>query len=146
MSLSFAVRFAVAAVVAVAAIATASPSQAQSASIRIEIVKAGFIVGVAGGSGTLVYQGQRYPLRIGGVSLGATIGASKAELIGQVYNLRRPEDIQGTYTAVEAGYAVAGGRKVARLRNSRGVLLQLRGRQIGLEFSVDLSGMEVALR
>jgi hypothetical protein len=46
---------------------------------------------------------------------------------------------------VEASVAVAGGGKVARLRNSRGVVLEVRGRQIGAMFSIDLSGMEIRL-
>jgi hypothetical protein len=70
---------------------------------------------------------------IGGVSLGATIGASKAELVGEVYNLKNPGDIEGTYSAVQAGVAIAGGRKVAELKNSKGVVLKVKGAEIGLE-------------
>lgn len=121
-------------------------AQAPSGSIRIELFKAGFIVGVSGGNGTLSVGGRNYPLSIGGVSLGATIGASKAELIGEVYNLVNPADINGTYTASQAGLAVAGGTKVAELVNSRGVRLKVRGHQIGLEFALDLSGMSISLK
>jgi hypothetical protein len=92
------------------------------------------------------FEGKKYPLAIGGVSLGATIGASKAELIGTAYNLRDLTDIEGTYSAAEAGVAVAGGGKVARLRNSGRALLKVKGAQIGLMFSIDLSGMQVALK
>lgn len=80
------------------------------------------------------------------MSLGATIGASRADLVGRAYNMTRPTDIEGTYTAIEASAAAAGGGKVARLRNSRGVLLEVRGKQVGLMFSIDLSGMEIALK
>lgn len=141
-----AARAAMTAAVVMMVLGVAAPAKAQSGSIQIEIYKAGFIVGVSGGSGTLHHGGRAYPLTIGGVSLGATIGASRAELLGEVYNLRRPSDIEGTYTAVQAGVAVAGGEKVAELQNSKGVLLKIRGRQIGLEFSLDLSGMQIALK
>ena len=124
----------------------APAAMAKTGAVRIQIFKAGFIVGVSGGNGNLVYSGRTYPLSIGGVSLGATVGASKADLIGRAYNLARPGDIEGTYSAVEAGVAVAGGSKVARLKNSKGVVLELRGKQVGLMFSVDLSGMQVALK
>jgi hypothetical protein len=126
--------------------------QRQSASaqtpprIEFQITRAGLIVGVAGGSGTLFYDRRQIPLGIGGVSLGATIGVSRAEFIGNVYNLRSAADIAGVYTAVEAGVSVAGGRNVARLRNSRGVILEVRGRQVGFMFSIDLSGLNVRLR
>ena len=144
--LSIAIRNIAIALVALMALATPSYSQTSPASIRIEIVSGGFIVGVGGGSGTLTYKGKHYPLSIGGLSLGIVFGAAKAELFGQVYNLAKPSDISGTYTAVEAGYAAAGGRKTIRLKNSRGVVLVLRGRQIGLEVSLDLSGMQISLR
>jgi hypothetical protein len=41
--------------------------------------------------------------------------------------------------------SVAGGAEVARLSNSRGVTLRLRGKQVGFMFSVDLSGMNISL-
>ena len=122
------------------------PADAAPPEIHITFVNAGFIVGVAAGSGTLIYQGKRYPLNIGGISIGATIGAAKAELSGTVRNLSKVSDIAGTYGATEAGYAVVSGRKTARLKNTKGVVLVLRGRQVGLEVQLDLSGMQIALK
>ena len=119
---------------------------AASGQVRIRIVSAGFIVGAAGGSGTLTFGGRSYSLGIGGVVVGATIGASTTELIGTASNLRSPRDIEGVYTAAGAGAAIAGGAQVINLSNSRGVMLRLRGRKIGLEFSIDLSGMQISLR
>lgn len=129
-----------------AAVSAPNAASAKTGTVRIEIVKAGFIVGVSGGRGTLRLDGRTYPLKIGGVSLGATIGASKTELIGRAYNLTAPDDITGTYSAAEMGMAVAGGAKVAKLKNSRGVVLELKGKQIGLMISVDLSGMDIAIK
>ena len=130
------------------ALATLAPSRAQApaGTVQVSLFKAGFILGVSGGSGTLYFQNQAYPLSIGGVSLGATIGASGADLIGEVYNLRSPYDIQGIYSAAQSSYAVAGGAAAAVLQNSRGVELHLRGQQVGLEFSIDLSGMTISLK
>ena len=85
-------------------------------------------------------------MNIGGISLGATIGVARAEFTGEVYNLKQARDIEGTYTAVGASGALAGGGGVAELQNSRGVRLRVSGRQIGLMVSIDLSGMQVALR
>jgi hypothetical protein len=98
---------------------SAGPGWAATGTVHVEIAKAGFIVGVGGGRGTLVFQGRRYPLSVGGLSFGATIGASKAELVGQAYNLRRPSDIAGTYTAVGGGVAAGGGASVIRLQTPR---------------------------
>lgn len=121
-------------------------THAQDATIQFEVFKAGFIVGGSGGRGTLIYKGKGYPVSIGGISLGATIGVSHAELIGDVYNLKRPEDIAGTYTAVGGSAVLGGGISAAELENSRGVRLNVRGRSIGLELSLDLSGLQLSLR
>jgi len=95
-----------------ALLAFAPAAHARNATIEIEIYKAGFIVGGSGGSGTLKLDGKRYPLSIGGVSLGATIGFSKAQLIGTVRNINKPSDIEGTFSAGTAGVAVAGGQRL----------------------------------
>ena len=141
-------QFLVFAALFMAAVTLVLPQQAraQDARIEMDIFKAGFIIGVSGGSGLLHFQGRGYPVSIGGVSLGLTIGASKAELIGEVYNLGKPSDIEGTYVAAQAGIAVAGGAKVFDLTNSKGVNLKLRGAQIGFELSLDLSGMQIKLK
>ena len=123
-----------------------STAEAATGSIAFKIFRAGFIVGVGGGSGALIFAGSRYPLSVGGVSLGATIGVAGAELIGQAYHLHDVHDIEGVYSAVGAGLAVAGGGAVAQLSNARGVLLKLRGKRVGFMFSLDLGGLSISLK
>jgi len=136
-----------AAVVAAALVlaGTSASSYAASGSVRMTVTKVGFILGAGGGSGTLNFNGKRYALSIGGISVG-TFGASRADLVGRASNLRTAADIGGTYAAVGAGAAVVKGATTARLRNANGVILELRGSQVGLEVSIDLSGMVVSLR
>jgi hypothetical protein len=137
----------VAAIAAVIAItfAAATPSQAQSGTVRINVVKAGFIVGAGGGSGTLHFQGHNYRLSIGGLSLG-TLGVASASLVGTASNLHRASDIAGTYGAAGAGFTFVGGGQVATLQNARGVVLTLRGAQVGFQASLGLAGMTIALQ
>lgn len=125
--------------------ADASAAAGSSGRIAFRVTRAGFIVGVGGGSGTLTFNGRKYPLSIGGVSLGATIGIASADFVGRVRHLRRASDIAGTYSAVGAGLAAAGGGSVARLVNSRGVELEVSGKQVGFMFSIDLSGLRIRL-
>ena len=132
--------------VAFAVVSLPAPSRAETGSVHLVVTKAGFIVGVGGGSGTLTFQGRRYPLSVGGVSFGATIGASKTELVGRALNMHRPSDIAGTYSAIGAGAAVAAGAGVVTLQNAKGVVLEMKGRKIGLEASVAISGLEISLR
>lgn len=135
-------------IVSGAALATGAlltPAEAGTGAISIRIVSAGFIVGVTGGSGVLTFHGHQYPLSIGGISAGATIGASGTDLVGTAYHINSPGDIAGIYSAVGAGLSVAGGRSAAQLSNANGVILRLRGRQVGFMFSLDLAGMTIAL-
>ena len=131
-----------------AGLATAAfvvPAEAATGSVSLHIASAGFIFGVTGGSGTLTFRGRQYPLRIGGISAGALIGASATDLVGTASNLHAAGDIAGIYSAVGAGMAVAGGRSATQLSNANGVVLRLRGRQVGFSFSIDLSGMSISL-
>jgi hypothetical protein len=126
--------------------ASTPPAEKPTAKIHFEIYKAGFVVGISGGSGTLTVNGRDYPISIGGVSLGATIGASKAEFTGDVQHLSVAEDIEGIYSGAQAGAAAAGGAKITKLKNSKGVVLVVSGKQVGLEFSLDLNGMQIKLK
>jgi len=131
-----------------AGLATAAfvvPAEAASGSVSLHIASAGFIFGVTGGSGTLTFQGRQYPLRVGGISAGALIGVSATDLVGTASNVHAPGDIAGIYSAIGAGMSVAGGRSAAQLSNANGVVLRLRGRQVGFSFSIDLSGMSISL-
>jgi hypothetical protein len=126
-------------------VAVALPSYADTGSVRFRVTRAGFIVGAGGGTGTLVFHGKSYPLSVGGLSVGM-IGAASADVVGRAVNLRRAQDIVGTYTAVGASVAIAGGGAVARLQNANGVVMEVRGRQVGFEASLNLSGMTVSMR
>jgi hypothetical protein len=124
---------------------TSTQSHAQTGIVHLRIVKAGFIVGVGGGHGTLTYHGHTYRLSIGGVGLGS-LGIASADLRGTASNLYKPADIAGTYGAAGAGGTFVGGAAVARLQNEKGVVLELHGAQLGFQVSLGLAGMTVTLR
>ena len=119
---------------------------ADSGSIRFNVIKAGFVVGGSGGSGTLVFHGRRYPLSIGGVSYGFTFGASSTDFFGEVSNIRSPYDVNGVYGAAGAGVAVGPGAGGIVLANQNGAVLTLSGRQMGLIVAADLNGLVISLR
>jgi hypothetical protein len=131
-----------------AGLATAAfvvPAEAATGSVSLHIASAGFIFGVTGGSGTLTFRGQQFPLRVGGINAGALVGVSATDLVGTASNIHAPGDIAGLYSAIGAGLSIAGGRSSARLSNANGVVLRLHGRQVGFSFSIDLSGMSISL-
>jgi len=124
-----------------------APAQAQMAcQINLEITKGGFVIGASGGNGTLTCDGQRYPLTVGGLRAGLTIGLSKVSLVGEVRNLRQISDIAGTYSGVGASAALGGGANIVVASNAKGVQLVMRGRQVGIEASLDLGGMTIRLK
>jgi hypothetical protein len=122
------------------------PAEAATGSVAIKIFSAGFLLGFAGGKGVLTFHGKSYRLSVGGVSAGALAGIAAAEFVGTAIHMRAPEDIEGVYSAISAGVAVAGGRGVVQLRNARGVELLLKGKKVGFMVSAALSGMEVKLK
>ena len=144
MQLLSAIRAALIALTVIGAGLTAT--YADSGGIRFNVIKAGFVVGGSGGSGTLVFHGRRYPLSIGGVSYGFTFGASATDFVGTVSNIRAPSDVNGVYAAAGAGAAVGPGAGGIVLTNQNGAVLTLAGRQAGLIVAADLNGLLITLR
>ncbi|MGI9515259.1 MAG: hypothetical protein ACR2OL_20355, partial [Anderseniella sp.] len=94
-----------------AVVATPAPASAGSnAIIEMTIGKIGFVVGVSRGDGKLFYNGRQAELDINGLRVGLTVGASFANMRGEVYNLTKLEDIAGTYVSAQASaVAISGG-------------------------------------
>lgn len=113
--------------------------------ISMDITKGGFVIGAAGGTGTLRCGGRRYPLDIGGINAGLIIGMSKMSLTGRARNLQDVRDIEGTYARLGASAAAGEGGTNILATNERGVELVMRGSQVGLEASLDLGGLTIRL-
>jgi hypothetical protein len=146
MMLSFTrtLKFVMAVVAAVAFSSVQSHAQS-TGTVSLNIVKAGFIVGVGGGDGVLHFHGRNYPLRLGGIGIGS-LGVASVALRGTASNLRSPSDIAGTYGAAGAGATFVGGAQVVTLQNEKGVVLRLSGPQVGFQVSLGLAGMTIAMR
>ena len=139
-------RAALIAAIAIAGVGISTTAQADSGAVRLNITKAGFVVGGSGGSGTLTFHGRSYPISIGGLSYGFTFGLSNTEFRGRVTNIRRPSDIAGVYAAAGAGAAIGVGGQAIALTNQNGAVLTLSGRQVGAIVSADLNGMALSIR
>ena len=124
----------------------AGPAEADTGRLQVQVTKAGFIVGVGGGSGVLTFKGRQYPVTVSGLAVGATIGVSTANLRGRAYNMQVPTDLEGSYSAIGGGVAAVGGVKSVRLQNAKGVVIELAGPSIGFDFSINAGGVQVALR
>ena len=126
--------------------ASLSPARADSGTVRISFLKAGWVIGGNVGSGTLTFRGRTYPLTVGGMSYGFTFGGSQTNLRGTVSNIVHPSDIEGVYGAAGAGATIIRGPQAIVLTNQKGAVLQLSGTQTGLMVNLDVSGMALTLR
>ena len=102
-------------------------------------------IGFSWGGGTLTYRGKRYPVKVDGLSVGS-VGISRATASGSVYNLKALNDFNGTYTAVGAGAAVAGGGSIATMQNQNGVRINLRATTQGVKFTLGAAGVSLQIQ
>jgi len=146
MSHSSAIRSAAAALTLLAGLGLSSAAKAETCSISFSVLKAGFVVGGSGGSGTLRCGNKSYPLSIGGVSYGFMVGASETRFHGRAHFNGSPYNVAGAYGAAGAGAAIGAGAQAIVLRNEKGATLELTGRQVGLQINADLSGLVISMR
>jgi hypothetical protein len=123
-----------------------TPSRAETGQVAVVFTKGGFIIGVGGGEGVLLFRGKKYPFTVSGMSVGFTVGASTTKLVGRALNLKGPASIEGSYAAGGAGGAVAAGAGAVQLQNANGVILQLSGPKVGAEVSAAVGGVTIRLK
>src|SRR5437763_8705759 len=87
----------------IGAAGVSTPSRAETGQVAVVFTKGGFIVGVGGGEGVLVFRGKGYPFTVSGMSVGFTIGASTTKFVGRGLNLKGPASIEASYIAIGAG-------------------------------------------
>lgn len=122
----------------------ASAQEAPSATIELSggAVAAG--IGYSWGSGTLVFQGKKYPLKVSGLSI-VNVGASEYTATGVVLHLTQVADIGGNYVAGEAGATLAGGGSLMSMKNDRGVVINMTTTRTGLQLTLAPTGMKIEL-
>ena len=101
-------------------------------------------VGFTEAKGTLQYKGKSYPLEMRGVSL-AQAGAANLKATGEVFNLNRVEDLNGSYASAGAGAAVGDGHSEATMKNEHGVVMKLHGKTDGVDLRLSVDGVWVKL-
>jgi hypothetical protein len=105
-------------------------------------------IGGSSGEGVMNFQGRSYPFSISGISL-VDIGISSYTGAGKVYDLRTPADLNGTFAASQATFAIGGGDSAMTMKNDRGVtlvFLKNQGQESGTQLSVGPAGMKISLK
>src|SRR5262249_61000827 len=105
--------------VALFTLASASVSSAAHAdfgTVWIWELKGGWFIGGSAGGGTLLFHGRRYPLSIGGLSVGLVFGGSVTRLYVHVGHLWRPSGVTGGLWGAGPGVVVLVGAVGVELR------------------------------
>ncbi|MFZ2087952.1 MAG: hypothetical protein WAU47_05205 [Desulfobaccales bacterium] len=103
--------------------------------ISFEATSVGLGATINWGKGWLTFKGKSYPIKIDGLGL-VGVGLSHVSAKGKVYNLKKAQDIAGTYRETGAGIAVIGGVKGMVATNKKGVVIDLTAEQTGVNFNL----------
>ncbi len=103
-----------------------------------------FIAGVHWGGGSFRWDGHKEDIRVNGLKIGA-IGAEKFEAVGEVKNLKNPEDIEGVYAEMNTAATAGKGTGKLDLQNDKGVEIHVQARTKGLNLSLAPGGVEIHL-
>ena len=132
-------------VAAFAATAISGEARKPSGRVTMESRSIAAGIGVTWGDGKLTFQGKEYAFTINGLSV-VDWGISRASAAGDVYDLTDVSKFAGTYVAAEAGFTLAGGVGGITMRNSDGVIINLRSTSRGASLTLGPSGLTITLK
>ncbi len=115
-----------------------------SGRIAVEGTSMSLLLGFTRGQGTLNYNGYSYPFSMRGFSL-LSIGASKLDGLGVVYNLNDVTDFSGRYWSAQGNLTAVQGGGSTIMENDNGVVIQLDSRQVGVEFGLGGGSIDIEL-
>lgn len=132
------------ALVAAGAIAGAAEGSKPDATIEFVEASVGAGTGYSWEKGWLVYRGDRHPFRISGLTAGEVSG-EKVRVRGEVYNLHRVPDFNGTYRSTGTGATPGGDFNVVVIRNRDGVELKVVSATKGAHLRAAIQGVTITL-
>jgi hypothetical protein len=130
------------AVTALFAPLASADDKAPDATIRLSEGSVAAGIGWNWGKGTLNYMGKTYPVKISGLSV-AEVGITKAEASGSVYNLKSIDDFNGVYAAAGTEGTAGKGAGVSSLRNTKGVVINLKSETKGANIKIAAEGLKL---
>ena len=126
---------------------SAAPAQVPDGTVKITSRMVAPGIGLSWGEGVLTYKGRDYPFTFKATGLFRDVDAkiAAAELSGQVFDLKKPEDFGGNYQKVESEGSASGGSH-ATMKNQNGVVVNLMSTIEGRKFNFSRDGMEIELK
>ena len=132
-------------VVAIATTAISGEARKPSGRVTMESRSIAAGIGVTWGDGKLTFKGKEHLFTVNGLSV-VDWGISRASAVGDVYNLTDVSKFAGTYAAAEAGFTLAGGTGGITMRNSEGVIINLRSTSRGASLTLGTAGLTIAMK
>ncbi len=124
-------------------VAAKSTDSTPNATVTIKVTQAAVGLGLTWGDGTLNFKGKEYKFKVSGLNLIA-LGVTSINAKGDVYNLKNLSDFPGKYFGVEAGATLVKGSAGLVLKNTQGVVLNLKSEQKGAELRLGNEGLSIS--
>ena len=101
------------------------------------------MIGLFWGEGTLNFKGKDYKFKVSGLNLIA-VGVTSVNAKGDVYNLQNLSDFPGKYFGVEADATLIKGSAGLVLKNTKGVVLNLKSEKKGADLRLGNEGLSIS--
>jgi len=139
--------FYVAVGVTLLALSSMACAEDRKADATLELTQTSFaiLIGYTWGDGTLTYQDKKHSVAVEGVSVLA-LGVVQATASGEVFNLSKLEDFNGTYIAASVEGTLGAGAGAATMRNEKGVIIHLFTSTQGLNLKIAPEGMRLSIK
>jgi hypothetical protein len=131
-------------VLVLSGLALAADEKKPDATLKLSEGQVALGIGWSWGKGVLTYKGKDYPFKVEGLSVG-DVGVTKADAVGNVYNLKKRSDFNGTYTSAAAQGTLGGGAGVSTMKNQNGVVINLESTTQGVNVKVAGEGVKFTL-
>ncbi|MEA3412878.1 MAG: hypothetical protein U9R74_15265 [Pseudomonadota bacterium] len=124
-----------------------TPAPKVSGEVTLESKAVALGIGYEWGHGKLtLYDGSVHEFKVKGLSV-LDVGISSIKASGQVFKLTDPKDFAGTYVAGAAGAALGKkGGSAMTLKNTKGVVMQLKSEQEGARLTLAAEGISIKLK
>jgi hypothetical protein len=133
----------VALVLAFVLTAGAALADTPSGTISIRLNSASAVMGASWGQAVLTFQGKTHLYQVRGLKV-LSVGIRTLALNGDVYNLNQLNDLAGTYQKADpAGITFIVGEKGLVIRNDKGVTINIKGLQKGLNVDLVQEGLTI---
>jgi hypothetical protein len=114
-----------------------------NATVTINVKQVAAGLGVTWGDGNLNFKGTDYKFKVSGLNLIA-VGVASVNAKGDVYNLQNLSHFPGKYFGVEADATLIKGSAGLVLKNTKGVVLDLKSEKKGADLRLGNEGLSIS--